>query len=79
MEQQVFEPQNINGWGSDADFKRRPYYPIHKQQVTGAHWSEPEQQISDVEILKSSERPEVSAVFGTTLPPQGLSNSTFCF
>jgi hypothetical protein len=65
---------NIKGWGSDADFSRRPYVPKHQlQENTGAHWVRPEIQKSSVEVLHSNERPTLSAVYGTTLPPQGVS------
>ncbi|MGB4399920.1 MAG: hypothetical protein WBJ10_11160 [Daejeonella sp.] len=44
------------------------------------NWERPEQQKESVEILHSNERPSVSAVFGTTSPPSGLSggNPTLC-
>ena len=65
---------NVKGWGSDADFNKRPYHPVHKIQTdTGAHWIKPVRQQSDVEVLHSNERPDLTSVFGTTLPPQGLS------
>lgn len=72
-QQQSIDTKNIKGWGSDADFERRPYYPIHQTQVTGAHWDDPEQQRLTVEVLHSNERPRISRVFGTTAPPYGLS------
>ncbi len=74
MEQSMNQTK-IKGWGSDADFNRRPYHPIHSPQGdTGAHWGgKAEQQKSKVEILKSNERPDLTAVFGTTVPPSGIS------
>lgn len=67
---------NIKGWGSDADFSRRPYVPKHKlQENTGAHWERPEIQQSNVEVLHSIERPSLTAVYGTTVPPRGLSGA----
>lgn len=65
----------INGRGIDADFNRRPYHPIHSPQGdTGAHWGEraPQQPVN-VEILHSNERPDITAVFGSTVPPAGIS------
>lgn len=40
---------------------------------TGAHWSTPEFQKADVPIFHSIERPRLTAAFGTTCPPKGLS------
>lgn len=39
----------------------------------GYSWQRPTQQQTDVEILHSNERPNLSAVFGTSTPPAGLS------
>jgi hypothetical protein len=39
----------------------------------GYSWERPPQQSIDVEVLRSIERPNVSAVFGTSTPPSGLS------
>ena len=67
---------HIKGWGVDADPKNEPTYPIKK--YTGddhkrINWERPPQQPVEVEILHSNERPSVSAVFGTSVPPSGLS------
>jgi hypothetical protein len=37
------------------------------------HWTQAEQQPESVEILTSTERPGITPVFGTTVPPSGLS------
>lgn len=72
--EKIIESNKIRGWGSDADFSRRPYVPKHKlQDNTGAHWVRPEIQQSNIEVLHSIERPTLTAVYGTTLPPRGLS------
>ncbi|CAM4062727.1 hypothetical protein SAMN06265348_102151 [Pedobacter westerhofensis] len=68
--------QQISGWGIDADPEDEPNYPIKK--YTGddhnrSNWERPQLQVQDVEILKSNERPSLSAVFGTASPPTGLS------
>jgi len=73
LEQQF---SHIKGWGVDADPKNEPTYPIKK--YTGddhqrINWERPPQQPVDVEILHSNERPYVTAVFGTSVPPSGLS------
>ncbi|MCW3076712.1 MAG: hypothetical protein JWO32_1321 [Bacteroidetes bacterium] len=67
---------HIKGWGIDADPKNEPTYPIKK--YTGDdheryNWDRPIKQLSFVEILKSTERPNLSAVYGTVSPPSGLS------
>ena len=69
---------HIKGWGVDADPTNEPTHPMKK--YTGddhkrLNWERPEQQPVDVEILHSNERPSVSAVFGNTFPPSGLSGA----
>ena len=66
----------IKGWGIDADPKNDPTYPLKKrtdEEIRGYTWERPPQQTTEVEILKSVERPNLTAVFGTTVPPAGLS------
>lgn len=65
-----------NGWGMDADPKNDPTYPIKKrtnEEHKGYTWERPTQQFIDVEVLHSNERPNITAVFGTSTPPSGLS------
>lgn len=66
----------VNGWGVDADPNNDPTYP-YKHRNNGEHagysWDRPPQQKSKVEILRSIERPNLSASFGTSTPPSGLS------
>jgi hypothetical protein len=76
MEQKIIDPTTIKGWGIDADPNDTPNYPI--KHYTGddherSNWQRPALQATDVEILKSTERPGLSAVFGTNNPPRGLS------
>ncbi len=67
---------SVKGWGVDADPDNDPTYPI-KDRNNGEHegysWDRPDQQPIDVEVLHSNERPNVTAAFGDTLPPSGLS------
>ena len=76
MEKSVKDPSQIKGWGVDADSDNDPTYPM-KNRNNGEHegysWDRPPQQSKSVEILHSNERPNVSAVFGTSTPPAGLS------
>jgi hypothetical protein len=69
------ETNEIPGWGVDLDPARRPGVPKEKEPAggTGAHWDIPELQQSSVRIFRSVEHPRMPPVFGTTLPPKGLS------
>jgi hypothetical protein len=67
---------HIAGWGVDADAKNDPTYPMKKRndgEQAGYSWERPPQQPLTVEVLHSIERPNVTAVFGTSTPPTGLS------
>jgi len=76
MEHTTKAPPQIEGWGVDADPKNDPTYPM-KNRDDGEHagysWERPPQQPITVEVLHSNERPDVTAVFGTSTPPSGLS------
>jgi hypothetical protein len=67
---------HIPGWGVDIDPTNEPTHPMKK--YTGDDhkrfdYERAEQQPIDVEVLHSNERPNVTRVFGATLPPSGLS------
>ncbi len=68
---------HIKGWGIDADPKNDPTYPMKPHRTdaeqTGYSWERPTQQPETVEVLQSNERPNLTAVFGTSTPPSGLS------
>jgi hypothetical protein len=76
MERTARDFSEIKGRGVDADPKNDPTYPM-KNRNDGEHagysWERPPQQPIIVEILHSNERPNVTAVFGTSTPPSGLS------
>jgi hypothetical protein len=68
--------KDIPGWGMDADPENEPTYPM--KNYTGAdhdriNYERSEQQPRTVEILMSNERPAITRVFGTSVPPTGLS------
>lgn len=70
------EHAHIKGWGVDADRENEPTYPIKK--YTGddrrrLNYERAEQQPVNMEVLHSNERPGLTAVFGTSTPPAGLS------
>lgn len=67
---------HIKGWGVDADPENDPTYPMKNrtdEEHKGYSWPRPPQQAETVEVLHSIERPNLTAVFGTTVPPKGLS------
>ncbi len=66
---------HIKGWGVDADPKNDPTYPMKRRNdgEKGYSWERPPQQPIDIEVLRSIERPNVTATFGTSTPPSGLS------
>jgi hypothetical protein len=75
-EQTRVDPSQVKGWGVDADRGNDPTYPM-KNRNDGEHegysWERPALQPAEVEILHSNERPNLSAAFGTSTPPAGLS------
>jgi len=76
MENTANDYSHIKGWGIDADPKNDPTYPMkHRtnEEHKGFSWERPTQQQSDLEVLHSIERPNLTAVFGTSAPPSGLS------
>ena len=67
---------HIPGWGIDADPRNEPTYPIRQrtgEEHDGRSWVRPTQQVLDHEVLRSTERPNYSAVVGNSVPPSGLS------
>jgi hypothetical protein len=67
---------HIPGWGIDADPENDPTYPM--KVWNGAdhqrlNYERAPQQPQRMEILKSIERPTITRVFGTSVPPTGLS------
>jgi hypothetical protein len=66
----------IPGAGIDADFSQRPGVPMEKdppEPVGGAHWGEPIRQPDPGYILKRSDLARLTPVFGTSIPPRGIS------
>lgn len=67
---------HIKGWGVDADPENDPTYPMKNrtnEEHKGYSWERPAQQAQSVEVLHSNERPNLTAVIGTSTPPSGLS------
>lgn len=65
----------IPGWGADLDRANRPACPMERTppRLPHGHPGELAAQPHTVEVLTSTERPGITPVFGTTLPPRGLS------
>jgi hypothetical protein len=70
-----FDHSHIPGWGADLDPARRPAVPMERMppRLEGAPFGKPAQQPQTVEVLHSIERPGITPVFGSSLPPRGLS------
>jgi hypothetical protein len=69
---------HIKGWGIDADPENEPTYPM--KHYTGddherINWARPPLQPKNIEVLQSNERPAMTATFGTSTPPSGLSGA----
>jgi len=78
MENTINNYTHIKGWGIDADPTNEPTHPMKK--YTGVdheriNWVRPPLQPRTIEVLHSIERPNITAVFGTSVPPSGLSGS----
>jgi len=80
MENTPINHSQVNGWGVDANPANDPTYPIksrnngeHNGEHNGYTWERPRQQPLSVEVLHSNERPNITAAFGTSTPPSGLS------
>jgi hypothetical protein len=63
----------IPGWGADLDPSDRPAVPREQSLETGAHWDFPERQPELSPREKSIEHLSMPPVFGTSVPPKGVS------
>jgi hypothetical protein len=72
---QATDHSHVPDWGVDLDPGKRPAVPMERTppRLQGAHREPPEQQPQTVEVLHSVERPGITPVFGTSVPPSGLS------
>jgi hypothetical protein len=68
-------PANIQGWGADLDPQARPAVPMERTppRFIAPHYEQPEQQPLTVKVFHSTERPGLTPVFGTSVPPSGVS------
>lgn len=68
--------RGVPGTAIDVTRDRRPGVPkenLPPRPVDGAHWTEPERQPDPGHVLKRKDLPELTPVFGTSVPPRGLS------
>ena len=76
MKKQSSDLAHIPGWGIDIEPANEPTYPM--KTYTGEdherlYYRRPPLQESKIEVLHSTERPGLSAVYGTSTPPKGIS------
>ena len=71
----ISDYSHIKGWGADLDHKNRPAYPMERKppRLEGLHWHDIEDQPLRMKVYHSIERPGITHVFGTSMPPSGLS------
>ena len=72
---QATDHSHIPDWGVDLDPARRPAVPMERTppRLEGVRRSPPAQQPRTVDVLHSIERPGITPVFGSSVPPSGLS------
>lgn len=70
-------PAGVQGWGADLDPALRPAVPMERTppRLHNVHWDEPEHQPRTVKVFHSTERPGLTPVFGTSVPPSGPSGA----
>ena len=68
-------PEGIPGWGADLDPANRPAVPMERTppRLDHVHWDAPAEQPRKVKVFHSTERPGLTPVFGTSVPPSGVS------
>jgi hypothetical protein len=65
---------HIQGWGADLDRTDRPAVPMERTPPRFIHpHAHIPQQVQNVEVFVSPERPGITPIFGTAQPPRGLS------
>lgn len=72
----MLDGNETKGWGVDADPENDPTYPMKKfngDDRLRINYQKPYRQPVTKEVLHSNERPGITAVFGTSVPPSGLS------
>lgn len=72
---QATDHSHVPDWGVDLDPARRPAVPMEHTppRLEGVSRDHPAQQRRTVEVFHSIERPGITPVFGTSVPPSGVS------
>lgn len=68
--------RDVPGWGADLDPAHRPAVPKERTppRLAHVHWDRPAAQAHPgIAVFHSTERPGLTPVYGTTVPPRGLS------
>jgi hypothetical protein len=66
--------KTVNGWGADLDPANRPSYPREfPSTVTTVRGDVGERQTPTTKVHQSIEQPDLTPVFGASIPPHGLS------
>jgi hypothetical protein len=71
--QNANRPEGIEGWGADSDPADRPAVPKERTPPRLADARPPSIQGHSVKVFHSNERPGLTPVYGTTVPPSGVS------
>lgn len=76
MENLAEKFKHIKGWSIDANPKNDPTYPM--KNYTGDdhkrfNYERSPQQKKNIEVVHPNDRPSITSVFGTSVPPSGLS------
>ena len=68
---------HIVGWGADLDRADRPGVPMERTppRLPGAPIAPPTRQLSTVKVFHSTERDGMTPLFGTPVPPAGISGA----
>jgi hypothetical protein len=73
--QKAHRREDVPGWGADLDPANRPAVPKERTppRLPNLHWDRPSPQEVRVKVFHSNERPGITPIFGTSVPPSGLS------
>lgn len=77
VRQRAHRPGHVTGWGADLPKENRPAVPKERTppRLPNVHWEQPSPQPVETEVFHSTERPGLTPVFGTSVPPSGVSGA----
>ena len=77
MGTEQMRPQELPFWGLDVSPEDRPGVPREAapHPLPGAHWTEPERQPAEGQVLTRAGLRGPTPVFSTALPPRGVSGA----